>query len=490
FDSMVASYLLDAGERNHNLDELAARYLDHETTKIDELIGSGRNQKRMDEVPLAQITHYAAEDADVAWRLRPMLAERLKDAGLEKLFGEVEMPLVEVLVELEFNGIKIDVELLARLSREYETVLNRVEREIYELAGREFNVGSPKQLAQILFDDHKLPMLKRIKSGGSTDADVLEELARVHPLPAKIMEYRQYAKLKNTYVDALPQLVHPQTGRVHASFNQVVAATGRLSSHDPNLQNIPVRTQRGREIRAAFLPGHPGWKLLAADYSQIELRVLAHFSRDPTLCEAFARDEDIHARVASQVYDVPLASVTPEQRRSAKAVNFGVIYGQSPFGLAKQLNIEQAAAAEFIDAYFNRYRGVEEFLTQILEDCPKTGYVSTILGRRRAIRGIRRGASRQRNLPERTAINTVIQGSAADLIKLAMINIHRRLRNDKSPARMLLQIHDELVFEVPSEELNHLARIVSDEMSGVMELAVPLKVDLKSGDNWADCGEW
>jgi DNA polymerase-1 len=490
FDSMVASYLLDAGERNHNLDELAARYLDHQTTKIDELIGSGRNQKRMDEVPLAQITHYAAEDADVAWRLRPRLAERLKDARLEKLFGEVEMPLVEVLVELEFNGIKIDTELLARLSREYDVVLKRVEREIYELAGREFNVGSPKQLAQILFDDHKLPMLKRTKSGGSTDADVLEELARVHPLPAKIMEYRQYAKLKNTYVDALPQLVHPQTGRVHASFNQVVAATGRLSAHDPNLQNIPVRTQRGREIRAAFLPGHPGWKLLAADYSQIELRVLAHFSRDPTLCEAFARDEDIHARVASQVYGVPLEDVTPEQRRSAKAVNFGVIYGQSPFGLAKQLDIEQAAAAEFIDAYFNRYRGVEEFLTRILEDCPKTGYVSTILGRRRAIRGIRRGASRQRNLPERTAINTVIQGSAADLIKLAMINIHRRLRSDKSPARMLLQIHDELVFEVPSEELNQVAQIVSDEMSGVMELAVPLKVDLKSGDNWADCGEW
>jgi len=251
-----------------------------------------------------------------------------------------------------------------------------------------------------------------------------------------------------------------------------------------------VRSQRGREIRAAFLPGYEGWKLLAADYSQIELRVLAHFSRDPALCEAFARDEDIHARVASEVYGVPPDSVTAEMRRSAKAVNFGVIYGQSPFGLARQLNIEQAAAAEFIDAYFDRYRGVEEFLTRILEECPKTGYVSTILGRRRAIRGIRRGASRQRNLPERTAINTVIQGSAADLIKLAMINIHRRLRNEKSSARMLLQIHDELVFEVPSAQLDPLARIVADEMSGVMKLAVPLKVDLKSGDNWADCEKW
>jgi DNA polymerase-1 len=490
FDSMVASYLLDAGERNHSLDELALRYLDHHTTKIDELIGSGKSQKRMDEVPLAQITHYAAEDADVAWRLRPKLSERLAQAGLEKLFDEVEMPLVEVLADMETAGIRIDAALLARLSGEYGQVLKRVEREIYELAGREFNIGSPKQLAQVLFDDHKLPMQKRTKIGGSTDADVLDELARVHPLPAKIIEYRQYAKLKSTYVDALPQLVHPQTGRIHASFNQVVAATGRLSSHDPNLQNIPVRTQRGREIRAAFLPGEPGWKLLAADYSQIELRVLAHFSRDATLCDAFARDEDIHARVASEVYGVPLANVTPDMRRSAKAVNFGVIYGQSPFGLAKQLNIEQAAAAQFIDEYFRRYAGVEEFLRRILEECAKSGYVSTILGRRRAIRGIRRVASRQRNLPERTAINTVIQGSAADLIKLAMINVHRRLRSEKSSARMLLQIHDELIFELPPSELEHVTRLVSAEMSGVMKLGVPLAVDLKSGDNWADCGEW
>jgi DNA polymerase-1 len=285
-------------------------------------------------------------------------------------------------------------------------------------------------------------------------------------------------------------MVHPKTGRVHASFNQVVAATGRLSSHDPNLQNIPVRSESGREIRAAFLPGQGGWKLLAADYSQIELRVLAHFSGDPTLCAAFERDEDIHARVASQVYGVPLEAVTSDMRRSAKAVNFGVIYGQSPFGLAKQLDIDQAEAAKFIDDYFNRYHGVEEFLNSILEQCPRTGYVSTILGRRRAISGIRRGASRQRNLPERTAINTVIQGSAADLIKLAMINLHRRLRKEKSAARMLLQIHDELVFEVPSGELDQLAQIVVDEMSGVMKLNVPLKVDLKSGDNWADCQEW
>ncbi len=506
FDTMVASYLLDAGERNHNLDELALRLLDHTTTKIDELIGSGRNQKRMDEVPLAAITHYAAEDADVALRLQPILQGRLRTNQLETLFDSVEMPLVEVLVELESNGIRIDTARLAALSAKYGSRIAELEKEIHELAGREFNIGSPKQLQQILFEDHKLPMLRRTKNGGSTDVDVLEELARLHPLPAKIIEYRQYAKLKNTYVDALPQMVHPATGRVHASFHQAVAATGRLSSSDPNLQNIPVRNESGREIRSAFIPGQADWQLLAADYSQIELRVLAHFSGDETLCAAFQRDEDIHARVASEVYHVPLEQVTSDMRRSAKAVNFGVIYGQSPFGLAKQLGIDTTDAAQFIDAYFDRYRGVEEFIERVLEECAASGYVSTILGRRRAISGIRPGtsrqptsrlrttprerASRQRNLSERTAINTVIQGSAADLIKLAMINIHRRLRREKFAARMLLQIHDELLFEVPPAELPGLARLVASEMSNVLELKVPLKVDLKSGDNWADCQAW
>jgi DNA polymerase-1 len=329
-------------------------------------------------------------------------------------------------------------------------------------------------------------VLKRTKTGASTDAGVLEELAQGHPLPAKIIEYRQVAKLKGTYVDALPEMVHPVTGRVHASFNQVVAATGRLSSSDPNLQNIPVRTEAGRQIRSAFVPGEPGWMLLAADYSQIELRVLAHFSQDEHLCGAFARDEDIHARVASQVYAVPLEEVTGEMRRKAKAVNFGVIYGQSPFGLAKQLGIDKHEAAEFIDAYFEGYPGIEEFLAEVLAKCRQTGYAKTILGRRRAIRGVRADAGRQRNLAERTAINTVIQGSAADLIKQAMIAIHRRLRRERLPAKMLLQIHDELVFEVPVERLRELARLVSEEMVAAERLIVPLKVDVKAGPTWAD----
>ena len=390
FDSMLASYLLDAGERNHNLDELAVRYLNHTTTKISELIGTGKNQKRMDEVPIPQITHYAAEDADVVCGASAQpLDRRLAEAGLQKLFETVEVPLIEVLTELEYNGIRVDVARLAELSRQYGEKLATVEQEIYALAGRTFNIGSPKQLQVVLFDELKLPRLRKIKTGASTDADVLEELARKHPLPAKIVEYRQYSKLKNTYVDALPQLIHPATGRVHASFNQSVAATGRLSSSDPNLQNIPIRTREGREIRSAFLPGEEGWRLVAADYSQIELRVLAHLSGDATMRAAFDRDEDIHARVASQVYGVALDAVTSEMRRVAKAVNFGVIYGQSPFGLSKMLGIDQQEATEFIRAYFAGYPGISRFLETILAGCLRDGYVSTILGRRRSIRGVR-----------------------------------------------------------------------------------------------------
>jgi DNA polymerase-1 len=451
------------------------------------LIGSGKQQLRMDQVPVAKIGHYAAEDADVTWRLATPLAARLAEQNLTELFGSLEMPLVEVLTELEFTGMRIDSERLAALSVKFGAEIARLEQEIYDLAGHAFNIGSPKQLQQVLFVEQNLPVLKKTKTGGSTDVEVLEELAAQHPLPAKIIEYRQYAKLKNTYVDALPTMVHPQTGRVHTAFNQVVAATGRLSSSDPNLQNIPVRSESGREIRAAFLPDPPGWRLLAADYSQIELRVLAHFSEDAALCASFARDEDVHARVASQVYKVPLEAVTSAMRRGAKAVNFGVIYGQSPFGLAKQLGISQEEAARFINAYFDQYPGVERFLESILEECAEKGYVSTILGRRRAVRGVRVGAGRQRNLAERTAINTVIQGSAADLIKLAMINIHRKLRSSRLAARMVLQIHDELVFEVAPDEVERLGALVRSEMSEVLSLRTPLKVDLKVGDNWADC---
>ncbi|MCS7305910.1 MAG: DNA polymerase I [Thermoguttaceae bacterium] len=486
FDTMLASYLLEPGSRNHNLDELARRYLGHSTIKISQLIGTGRQQKRMDEVPVARIAEYAGEDAVLPVVLRPILARRLAQEGLEQLFREVEIPLIGVLADMEFWGVRVDVDRLRQLSRQYGQRMEALEQEIYALAGRRFNINSPKQLQEVLFEQRGLQPLKRTKTGSSTDAEVLEELATQDPLPAKILQYRQYAKLKSTYVDALPEMVHPVTGRIHASFHQVVTATGRLSSSDPNLQNIPIRTEEGREIRSAFVPGQEGWQMVSADYSQIELRILAHYCGDERLCEAFRRDEDIHARVASQIFGVPLEEVTPEMRRRAKAVNFGVIYGQTAFGLSKQLGISPEEAAQFIDTYFGGYPRIEEFLRHTLAECHQAGYVKTILGRRRVIEGVRPEAGRQRNLAERTAINTVIQGSAADLIKLAMLGVWRRLRQEGLKSRMILQIHDELVFECPQEEVPQLAKLIESEMGGVWSLQVPLKVDVTVGPNWAD----
>lgn len=498
FDTMVASYLLDAGERNHNLDYLAQRYLNHTNIKIQELIGKGKKQKRMDEVPLAQIGPYAAEDADVPLRLMPLLEERLRQENLEELNQDVEVPLVEVLADLEYEGIRVDCERLQELHDEYTKRLKAIEIEIEEIADHSFNIGSPKQLAQVLFTELKLPVVKKTKTGPSTDADVLEQLAPLHPLPRLIVQHRQYTKLLGTYIDALPLLVNPKTGRVHTSFNQVVAATGRLSSSDPNLQNIPIRTDEGREIRSAFTAREPGWKLLAADYSQVELRVLAHFSQDPTLCQAFADDADIHTLVAAQVRGIDPQEVTSAMRREAKAVNFGIIYGQSPFGLAKTLGIEKGEAARFISDYFDRYPGVEQFIYDTLAACSRQGSVTTLLGRRRAISGVRAPAKKptkeggppeilQLNLPERTAVNTVIQGTAADLIKLAMLAVHRRLRSEGFAAKMILQIHDELVFDVPEAELDRVSELVRSEMEGIVPLRVPLRVDAKVGGNWAEC---
>jgi DNA polymerase-1 len=480
FDTMLASYLLDAGERNHTLGELSQRYLDHAMTPV----------AQGDTADAAAIAQSIGEEIDVTLRLAPLLTKRLQEETLERLLVDLELPLAVVLADMERIGIRVDTDRLAALSADFGEKVSAAEKEIYALAGHEFNVASPKQLQQVLFTEQKLPALRRTKSGPSTDASVLEELAAQHPLPAKIIEFRQYSKLKNTYVDALPTLVTPRTGRVHTTFQQAVAATGRLGSSDPNLQNIPIRTREGRDIRSAFLPGPADWRLLAADYSQIELRVLAHFSGDETLCAAFARGDDIHAQVASEVFGVAANGVTSEMRRRAKAVNFGVLYGQSAFGLANSLDIEQDEAAHFIAAYFERYSGVDEFLAKILEGCRVNGYVKTILGRKRAIRGVRPDAPRQRNLPERTAINTVIQGSAADLIKLAMLAVHSRLRERGLSARLLLQIHDELLFEAPAGELEPLAELVREEMAGVMALAVPLVVDVKTGMNWAQTEPW
>ena len=401
------------------------------------------------------------------------------------------MPLVHVLSELEFNGIAINTELLSVISDELELRIQQLKAEIYSLTEEPFNIDSPKQLATVLFDQLELPVIKKTKTGRSTDVSVLDELASQHKVPALVVEYRQCGKLKSTYTDALVREVNPETGRVHTSFKQDVARTGRLSSKEPNLQNIPIRTAQGRRIREAFIPGQPGWKLMMADYSQIELRMLAHFCGDKTLADVFAADEDIHTAVAAQVYEVPLDQVDKDMRRRAKVINFGVIYGQSAFGLARELGISREDAESFIDAYFEKYASVDEFMTEVLVNAHSKGYVSTVMRRRRSVEGVRdpRKAvnSRFRNSAERIAINTVIQGSAADLIKLAMIKVHQRLIADRSiQAAMLLQIHDELVFEVHPDSIESLEQLVRHEMTNAFQLQVPLKVDIEVGDNWGN----
>jgi DNA polymerase-1 len=491
-DPMVADYLLRSGERSHNLDDLARRYLSHENIPITDLIGKkGKNQLRMDQVPTDKVAAYSGEDADVAWRLAEMLEAELVAQGLRKLYDDLEVPLIDVLVELEFHGVRLDVPFLNRLSAEMARQLQVIETEIHALAGHPFNIASPKQLRVVLFDELKLPALKRTATAGeaSTDQETLEKLAALgHELPRKIIEHRQLAKLKGTYVDALPALVLPD-GRVHTSFNQTVAATGRLSSSDPNLQNIPARTEMGRQIRQAFIP-QDGWVLLTADYSQVELRLLAHFSGDENLRRAFAEDKDIHASVASEIFGVPEEQVTPQQRRVAKTVNFGVIYGISAHGLATRLGISQKEAAQFIDDYFARFPAVQAYQADLLRRCHQTGYVGTLLGRRRRIEGVRpRSSYSGLNQPEREAVNMEIQGSAADLMKLAMLAVHRRLHADEFQARMLLTVHDELVFEAPSKEVKRLAALVREEMAGAMALSVPLAVDVAAGPNWLDVEE-
>jgi DNA polymerase I len=486
-DTMVLSYLLESGERNHNLDELSRRLLDHSMTPITSLIGKGKAQLFMDQIDIPKIAAYAGENADAAWRLEEILGPRVREENLWTLYTDLERPLISVLATMERHGIKVDVGLLKRLSKEFANRLETIKAEIYKEAGREFNIGSGPQLRDVLFIELKLPVIRKTPKGEpSTDAEVLEELAARHRLPRLIVKHRQLDKLKGTYLDALPLLVNPDDERVHASFNQVVAATGRLSSSDPNLQNIPVRTEDGRQIRQAFVPGFPEWSLLTADYSQIELRVLAHFSKDPALLRAFADDRDIHSAVASRIFGIPESEVDSGQRRVAKTVNFGVIYGISPYGLAARLGITQTEAGAFIDAYFREYAGVAEFMSSTLVSAQKSGRVETILGRRRSVTGIKKTGFRNLGQTERIAVNAVIQGSAADLIKRAMLLVDQRIRDAGLQARMLLQIHDELVFEAPDGEIPPLADLVRNAMTSALNLDVPIRVDLGYGPNWLD----
>jgi DNA polymerase I len=429
----------------------------------------------------------SGERADYLQRLAPVLHKQVEEQGLREVYEKIDLPLAAVLAEIERVGIRVDPKALEKMSESMEKEIRRLEKEIWNLAGSEFNVNSPTQLAEILFDKLNLqPPGRRSKAKErSTAADILEEMANQHALPAKIIEYREIAKLKSTYVDTLPKLIHPESGRVHTSFSQTGAVTGRLSSSDPNLQNIPIRTELGREIRAAFV-AEKGKVLISADYSQIELRVMAHFSRDPVLIEAFRNGEDIHARTAQEVFGVGPLAQTPDHRRAAKAINFGIIYGLSAFGLAKQLGIEQREAAQFINAYFTRYRGVKEYLDNILVETRKTGVAKTLFGRIRPISEINAPQMQLRNFAERTALNSPLQGTAADLIKLAMISIDARLRTEKLAARMILQVHDELLFEAPVKEKDAVEKLVREEMEGVYKLAVPLVVEVGVGPNWRD----
>ena len=493
-DSMVAHYLLHPGARSHGLDELTRVYFQHENISITELIGKGKGQKRMDEVPTARVCAYAAEDADAAWRLAGRLEADVEREGLRKLYDGLEVPLIEVLTEMESDGVRLDVPFLNTLSVQMADQLTRIESDIHAVAGKSFNIASLKQLREVLFADLKLPILKRTDKTNepSTDEDTLEKLAaKGFELPRRLIEHRRISKLKGTYVDALPALVNPKTGRLHTSFNQAVTETGRLSSSDPNLQNVPARSDQGRQIRQAFVP-REGWVLVTADYSQIELRLLAHFSGDDALRQAFAEDRDIHTAVAAQINKVPESEVTSDMRRVAKTVNFGVIYGMSAHGLGDRLGIERKEAEQFIDAYFARYPKVLDYQDALLANCRKTGRVGSILGRHRAFdpQAIRARSSYQnRSQAEREAINMEIQASAADLMKKAMLGVFRRLRGERRAARMLLSVHDELVFEVPPGEVADVTRLVREEMTGAMNLGVPLKVDVAAGPNWLNVEE-
>ena len=486
FDTMLASYVLDPGRRSHGLDVLALELLDHRMTSYEELCGRGRQQLPFDVVPIEAATEYSAEDADMTLRLRERFAPQLEEAGLAALLRDVEVPLVEVLADIEATGIAIDMAHFQSLKARFQAERERVEREIYGEAGEEFNINSNTQLRTILFEKLGLPTKKRTATGPSTDASVLQELAdEGHAIPQLLMEYREIFKLEGTYIDALPQLVNPETKRIHTSFNQTVAQTGRLSSSDPNLQNIPIRRALGRDIRRGFVP-RKGWKLLSADYSQIELRLLAHLSHDPAFVEAFRSGGDIHRQTAAIIFGVPLEQVTGDMRGRAKTINFATIYGQGAHALSRQLKITNAEARQFIDTYFERFRGVKDYLDGQVEFAREHGYVETIFRRRRYVPELKERNFNIRAFGERVAQNAPIQGSAADLIKIAMIRIHHLLAERKLSAKMLLQVHDELVFEVPGPEVDEVLALVKQEMGGAAELSVPLVAEAGVGDNWLE----
>jgi DNA polymerase-1 len=483
FDPMIAAYLL--GEKSLGLKALAFNKLGIEIVTSTELSGVGKKQSSVSLLEVNQIADYACANVDIVWSLKDSLETELRQQGLWQLFTEVEMALIPVLVVMENNGIVLDTGLLHEMSLEQGQQLLRLEREIYSSVGHQFNINSPQQLGKVLFEELKLPQSRKTKSGYSTEASVMEALRGVHPIIEFILEYRQLSKLKSTYVDALPALINHKTGRVHTNFNPTGTATGRLSSSDPNLQNIPVRGEIGNKIRKAII-APSGAYLLSADYSQIDLRVLAHLSQDPSLIAAFAHDEDIHAMTASKIFGIPGDEVTPEMRRNAKTVNFGVIYGMSDYGLEQATGLSREEASQFIALYFEKYPKVKEYLEATKEKARKLGYVQTVMGRRRFIPEINSSNRPVREAAERMAINAPVQGSSADIIKVAMINLHREMERRNLKSKMLLQIHDELLFEVPEEEVEEMKSLVAELMPQAVELCVPVKIDIKLGKNWGE----
>ena len=488
FDTMIAHYLLNP-ELRHGMDYLAETYLKYKPVPITELIGpKGKNQLTMRDVPLDQIAEYAAEDADVTLKLKNFFAPELKKAGIESLFFDIEMPLIYVLAEMEQTGVKLDTVALKQSSEELTEALLKLEKEIHELAGVKFNINSSKQVGEILFERLKIEeKAKKTKTGSySTSEDILEKLRSKHPVVDKLLEYRGLKKLLSTYIDALPELISPVTGKVHTSYNQTVTATGRLSSTNPNLQNIPIRDALGREIRKAFIPDNADCTFFSADYSQIELRIMAHLSNDEHMIEAFRSGADIHAATAAKIYGIPVEEVSSDMRRKAKTANFGIIYGISVFGLAERLNIPRAESKELIEGYFKSYPGIRDYMDESIRIAKEKGYVETIFKRKRYLPDINSHNAIVRGYAERNAINAPIQGSAADIIKVAMVRIFNRFESEGLKSKMILQVHDELNFNVCNDELEKVKQIVLEEMEGAIKLQVPLIADCGEGVNWLE----
>ncbi len=484
FDTMIAAHMIDSSRNSYSLDELSKLYLGHQMISYKAVTGTGKSKIDFDEVELEVARDYASEDADVAMLLKDVLAPKLEEIKLVNVFTDIELKFIKVLAKIEMNGVNIDSDKLKELSKEFESLLKQIEKDIFSEVGYEFNLNSPLQLREVLFETLDLPQKKQTKKGEpSTDVEVLTDLSKFHVVPEKVLEHRTLSKLKSTYIDSLPKLINPDTGRIHTSFNPVGSSTGRLSSSDPNLQNIPIKSAQGRRIREAFVP-EEGYTLLSADYSQIELRLLAHFSEDDNLVEAFLNDSDIHNRTAAEIFGVTQDIVSPDMRRLAKNINFGIIYGISAFGLAKQLGTSVAISKSYIDEYFKRYGKVQQYIEKSILDAQTKGYAETILGRRRPIPELQSNNRALRGFGERTAMNTPIQGSAADIINIAMIRINEKMVDYKSS--LILQVHDELLFEVKKDELKKLSKMVKEEMEGAWRLIVPIKVDMGSGDNWAE----